>query len=220
MLPVVDWHVADCFRFDNDKMDQAADEAMNRRGFISTTTAALALPVAGFGADARPTFQQRGYYLCFMRMPTFGLAVWKEILDGEGLMHDDHCNSTIADSRLVNNRGNSYLSLFHVGAIDGLHIEGNDISTQAGDSDIYVTASRHKQPGDFPIKRVTVVKNITRTNGIRVQGWPAENVVVKDNRHLGAKPGKLIDEASADLANNTHYEVRSVAPLSLRKDAR
>ncbi len=142
------------------------------------------------------------------------------INDGEGLMHEDHCNSTIVDSRLVNNRGNSYLSLFHVGAIDGLHIEGNDIATQAGDSDIYVTASRHKQPGDFPIRRVTVVKNITRTNGIRVQGWPAEKVVVKDNRHLGAKPGKLIDEASAELANNTNYEVRSVAPLSLRKDSK
>ena len=65
-----------------------------------------------------------------------------------------------------------------------------------------------------------MVKNVTRTNGIRVQGWPAEKVVVKDNRHLGTKPGKLIDEAIADLANNANYEVRSVAPLSLRKDAR
>ena len=57
---------------------------MNRRNFLATTTtatAALALPMVGFGADAPPVFQQRGYYLCFMRMPTFGLAVWKEILD-------------------------------------------------------------------------------------------------------------------------------------------
>ncbi len=44
--------------------------------------------------------------------------------------------------------------------------------------------------------------------------------VVKDNRHLGARPGKLIDEASADLANNTNYEVCSVPPLSLRKDSK
>ena len=56
-------------------------------------------------------------------------------------MHEDHCNSTIVDSRLVNNRGNSYLSLFHAGEISGLHIEGNDISTQAGDSDIYSQGS-------------------------------------------------------------------------------
>ncbi len=129
------------------------------------------------------------------------------INDGEGLMHEDHCNSTIVDGRLVNNRGNSYLSLFHVGEVSGLHVEGNDISTQAGDSDIYVTAPRHKKPGDFPIRRVTIVKNTTRTNGIRVMGWPAEKVVVKDNRHLGTKPGKLVNEASAELANNTNYEV-------------
>jgi hypothetical protein len=43
-------------------------------------------------------------------------------------------------------------------------------------------------------------------------------VLVKDNRHLGAKPGKLIDQASDELANNTIYEVRSIPPLSLRKD--
>lgn len=133
------------------------------------------------------------------------------INDGEGLMHEDHCNSTIVDSRLLNNRGNSYLSLFHVGAINGLHVEGNDLSTQAGDSDIYVAAARHQQPGDFPIRRVTVVRNVTRTNGIRVQGWPAEKVVVQDNRHLGAQPGRLLNEANAELANNHNYEVSTPA---------
>jgi len=58
---------------------------------------------------------------------------------------------------------------------------------------------------------VTIVKNTTRTNGIRVMGRPSEKVVVKDNRHLGAKPGKLINEANADLANNTNYEVSTPA---------
>lgn len=138
------------------------------------------------------------------------------INDGEGLMHEDHCNSTIMNSRLVNNRGNSYLSLFHVGEVDGLHVEGNDISTQAGDSDIYVTAARHKKAGDFPIRRVTIVKNVTRTNGIRVQGWPSEKVVVKDNRHIGTKPGRLLDEANAVLSNNSNYEVQTVERKSSR----
>src|SRR5262245_16938840 len=55
---------------------------MNRREFIVTTTTALAAPAIGFPAEGKPLFQQRGYYLCFMRMPTFGLSVWKEILDG------------------------------------------------------------------------------------------------------------------------------------------
>ena len=129
------------------------------------------------------------------------------INDGEGLMHEDHCNSIIVDSRLVNNRGNSYLSLFHVGEINGLHVEGNDISTPGNISDIYVTAPRHKKPGDFPIRRVTIVKNTTRSNGIRVMGWPAEKVVVRDNRHVGTKPGKILNEAGAEVAGNENYEV-------------
>ena len=57
---------------------------MNRREFIATAvvaTSTMAVSSPGFGAEAKPVFQQRGYYLCFMRMPTFGLAVWKEILD-------------------------------------------------------------------------------------------------------------------------------------------
>ena len=54
---------------------------MNRRKFIAATSAALALPAISFGANAPPVFPQRGYYLCFMRMPAFGLAVWREILD-------------------------------------------------------------------------------------------------------------------------------------------
>ena len=55
---------------------------MNRRKFIAASAAALTLPAVGFGADTPPVFPQRGYYLCFMRMPTFGLDVWREILDG------------------------------------------------------------------------------------------------------------------------------------------
>ncbi len=57
---------------------------MNRRHFITATAsglAALAVPATTHGAETIPVFQQRGYYLCFMRMPTFGLAVWREIID-------------------------------------------------------------------------------------------------------------------------------------------
>lgn len=132
------------------------------------------------------------------------------INDGEGLMHEDHCNSTIVDSRLVGNRGNSYLSLFHVGKVNGLHIEGNDISTPRKDSDIYVTAPRHKVKADFPIRNVTIVKNVTRSNGIRVMGWPAKNVVIKDNRHEGTTPGVILNEAEAKTSDNANYEVKVV----------
>jgi hypothetical protein len=31
--------------------------------------------------NAEPAFAQRGYYMTFMRMPAFGLAEWKQIVD-------------------------------------------------------------------------------------------------------------------------------------------
>jgi hypothetical protein len=55
---------------------------MNRRHFIATSTrAVLAWPARSLSAETPLPFAQRGYYLCFMRMPTFGLRVWREILD-------------------------------------------------------------------------------------------------------------------------------------------
>mgnify|MGYP000997374261 CR=1 FL=1 len=54
---------------------------MNRREFIAASVAGLASPGFAFGLDQRPVLAQRGYYLCFMRMPTFGLAVWKRIIE-------------------------------------------------------------------------------------------------------------------------------------------
>ena len=54
---------------------------MNRRAYMATTATALALPFPGVAAEPAPVFRQRGYYLCFMRMRTCGLAAWREILD-------------------------------------------------------------------------------------------------------------------------------------------
>ena len=42
---------------------------------------------------------------------------------------------------------------------------------------------------------------------IRVQGWPSEAVVVKDNRHVGAQPGEILNEANATVSDNTNYQV-------------
>lgn len=55
---------------------------MTRREFISSASAAVAtLTVGATAAPARELLAHRGYYLCLMRMPTFGLRVWKEIVD-------------------------------------------------------------------------------------------------------------------------------------------
>jgi hypothetical protein len=57
---------------------------------ILTALALMALP-----ADMPKTdgpFAQRGYYITFMRMPTYDLAAWKKIVDG---IHDDGGNTLL-----------------------------------------------------------------------------------------------------------------------------
>lgn len=124
------------------------------------------------------------------------------INDGEGLMHEDHCNSDIHDSRLTNNTVNSYLSIYKCGTIDGLLVEGNDVSTPGNITDIYVVADRNSGPQ--PCRNVTVVGNTTRSNGILIQGSPASGNIVKDNRHVGGK-GTIHNKAKARLSGNKGY---------------
>lgn len=124
------------------------------------------------------------------------------INDGEGLMHEDHCNSDIRDSRLTNNKVNSYLSIYKCGSIDGLLIEGNDVSTPGDITDIFVMADRNS--GAQPCRNVSIVNNTTRSNGILIQGSPASNNVVKDNRHVGGK-GVIHNKAKAKVTGNKGY---------------
>jgi hypothetical protein len=51
-----------------------------------------ALPVPAVDADPGGPFAQRGYYITFMRMPTYDLADWKRIVDG---IHDDGGNTLL-----------------------------------------------------------------------------------------------------------------------------
>lgn len=58
---------------------------ISRRGFLAGGSAALAAlameGVAPAAAEASRGFEHRGYYITFMRMPTFGLAAWKLAID-------------------------------------------------------------------------------------------------------------------------------------------
>src|SRR3954468_22971816 len=51
---------------------------------MNLIVAALMLLVSSVPASARDAspFPQRGYYITFMRMPTYDLADWKRIVDG------------------------------------------------------------------------------------------------------------------------------------------
>jgi hypothetical protein len=127
------------------------------------------------------------------------------INDGEGLMHENHCNAHIKDSRLVNNHGNAYLSLYKNGGIDGLHIEGNDISVDRGMA-IFVE-SDHNDKHRGPCRNVTIANNRT-VGGILIRGHPASNNVVTGNVNSGPT-APIINAANAKVENNTGYEIRA-----------
>ena len=130
------------------------------------------------------------------------------INDGEGLMHEDHVNSTVKDGVLTNNRGNTYLSIYKTAGIDGLLVEGNDIrlgdgkQTIARGAAIFVSADRNKER--FPVRRVRIVKNTVSGGGILLSGDPAAECVVRGNRCVGAKAA-LDLRAAADAADNDGF---------------
>ena len=68
-------------------MSQPNERNLTRRTFLRNAGAGLS--VLGLGAAVGPVvekpaepFAQRGYYMTFMRMPTYGLPQWKQMLDG------------------------------------------------------------------------------------------------------------------------------------------
>lgn len=124
------------------------------------------------------------------------------INDGEGLMHEDHVNSTVLDSRLINNKGNSYISIYKTAGINGLLVKGNNIRTSGGISAIYVVANRNSGP--YECKNVSIIGNTTSGSGIKIAGNPAENNIVKNNRHIGGN-GRIINAANARCENNAGY---------------
>jgi hypothetical protein len=133
------------------------------------------------------------------------------INDGEGLMHEGHVNSTIKDSRILRNKGNAYLSIFLTAGIDGLLIEGNDIrphgpGTDTKISSIFVVSDRNWDR--HYIRNVRIVNNTTEGSGISIIGAPAQNNFVFLNRHVGDRPGVIINGANARVENNSSYTVQ------------
>ena len=51
---------------------------------LSTLTALTLVALSAAPDEVRPggPFAQRGYYITFMRMPTYDLSDWKRIVDG------------------------------------------------------------------------------------------------------------------------------------------
>lgn len=134
--------------------------------------------------------------------------------DGEGLMHEAHVNSTVLDSKIINNKGNAYISIYFTGGINGLLIKGNDIRTKGGISAIYVVANQFRGKKDgkkiwekYECKNVHIIENITSGSGITLAGEPSENNLIKGNKHIGVEKGKIILGAKAVVENNENYEI-------------
>ncbi len=130
------------------------------------------------------------------------------INDGEGLMHEDHVNSTVKDSVLTHNTGNTYLSIYKTAGIDGLLVEKNDIRlgdgtrVVAGGSAVMVSADRNKER--FPCKNVKVLNNTVAGGGILVSGTPAEGNVISGNKCLGVAV-KITNNADARVEKNEGF---------------
>lgn len=131
------------------------------------------------------------------------------INDGEGIMHEGHANSVIRDSKLINNKGNAYISMYLTAGIDGLLIAGNDIRPQGPGTDtriatIFVNANRNYDK--HYCRNVRIIDNVTFGSGILIAGEPAENNLIKGNRHIGPQ-GTIRNQASAVVEDNVGYEV-------------
>ena len=59
---------------------------------LATVTLLTLPPPAGDNQRGVGPFAQRGYYITFMRMPTYDLADWRRIIDG---IHDDGGNTLL-----------------------------------------------------------------------------------------------------------------------------
>jgi hypothetical protein len=139
----------------------------------------------------------------------------QSICDGEGIMHENHTNSKVLDSRVTGNRGNAYICIWRV-EVDGLDVRGNDIALPPSQcAAITVLGKKKNFKGDCPVRRLAVVDNVTRGAGdakadaIRVEGLPTDKVTIEGNRHFGAAAGLLWNGTCADATRNKHYEIRT-----------
>ncbi|MDB5173814.1 MAG: hypothetical protein JWN51_2587, partial [Phycisphaerales bacterium] len=72
-------------RIDDKRAPGQTPNGISRRAFLAAGSVALAGialdgPVSAAAVNDRG-FAQRGYYVTFMRMPSYGLAAWKQTID-------------------------------------------------------------------------------------------------------------------------------------------
>ena len=89
-------------------------------------------------------------------------------------------------------------------------VEGNEVPS------IMVVADRNS--GRFPIRNVRIENNVVGAgkSSIRVAGDPAENVVIKNNRHKGEGEAVIVNQANAKVSGNKGFREEK-PPVVIRK---
>lgn len=126
-----------------------------------------------------------------------------KINDGEGIMHENHANSSVVDSKMTANIGNRYLC-FWVIAIDGLLIEGNKISANGAAINLHC--------GARDVKHVKIAGNELSQGGIRVTAAVGEDISITGNRYTGEGTGSITADDLAWVGDNEGFEVKQTPP--------
>ena len=131
-----------------------------------------------------------------------------KINDGEGIMHENHQNSAVRDSRIVGNTGNRYLCLW-VMDIDGLLIQSNTVT--AGGNAIHIL-SRNR-----PVNNLRILDNILTVGNIDVSTTNGTNIVIERNRFTGAGEGRILVDDPSWAGENPRFVVEKPKPRTTGK---
>ena len=131
-----------------------------------------------------------------------------KINDGEGIMHENHHNSFLIDSKMTDNVGNQYLCFWTV-PINGLVVTGNTITE---DSDAIHILGAAKE-----VRNVRVANNTVKQGKINVSAGTPENIVIESNTYTGTPPGIiLVDDPAWVVGENPGFEVQKPKPRKPR----
>ncbi len=136
------------------------------------------------------------------------------ICDGEGIMHENHVNSKVLDSRIINNTLNAYICLWRV-EVDGLEIRGNTVdkadAAVIGIRRSIAVKGRKRFEGRpyCPVRNLTIADNRVRNAAISVMGEDRGNIVIENNEYLGDDPGALVIQnvSPERLEDNRNFNV-------------
>ncbi|MGC9455653.1 MAG: hypothetical protein ACP5HU_12445 [Phycisphaerae bacterium] len=136
------------------------------------------------------------------------------ICDGEGIMHENHVNSKVLDSKVVDNELNAYICIWRV-EVDGLEIRGNEVNKAPSavidlEPAIAVKGRKRFEGQPYcPVRNLTIADNTVRNAAITVLGEDRGNIVIENNISLDERPAALVVEnVSPDrMENNRKFTV-------------